>query len=66
MKKYWDKHAKMDDKLFVNRLLCKCGHSNVISIHENKKLCKWCGNYVFKNKQAEFEYRIKERMAKER
>lgn len=37
-----------------------CGHSLHFAKVE-KKICTWCGNYVFKDKKAEFEYRIKTR-----
>lgn len=41
---------------------CKCGHRVVIPKWVDKQLCKWCGNYVFKNEKDEFEYRLKEKM----
>ena len=66
MKKYIDKEALLQDKLKDNNVICKCGHTNTISAKEEKKICKWCGNYVFRNKQKEFEYRLKEKMIKER
>lgn len=66
MKKYIDKEALIQDKLKDNNIKCKCSHVNTLNINEDKKICKWCGNYIFKNKQAEFEYRLKERMVKER
>ena len=39
---------------------CSCGHTVVIFPKEEKKLCKWCNNYVFKNKLDEFKYRFNE------
>jgi len=36
-----------------------CGHTMLIGRKE-KKICTWCGRYVFKDKKKEFEYRIKE------
>ena len=41
---------------------CKCVHS--VDVYEKKKLCTYCGNYVFKNKEDEFKYRLNEKMLK--
>ena len=41
---------------------CKCGH--VVVVTEDKKLCTHCGNYVFRNKEEEFKYRMKEKLTK--
>lgn len=41
---------------------CKCGHS--VLFVTDKKICSHCGNYVFKNKKVEFEYRMKEKLKK--
>lgn len=30
--------------------------------HVDKKLCTYCNKYVFKNKEVEFKYRMKEKM----
>lgn len=39
---------------------CKCGHSVVIYPSEKKlkKICNWCGNYVYVNKKEEFKEKI--------
>lgn len=39
---------------------CKCGRRAVIRYNQDKVLCTWCHRYVFKDKQAEFKYRLKE------
>ena len=62
MRKYVDKQAKLDDLLACNRYKCKCGHTSIIPYNSDKILCKWCHNYVFKDKKAEFMYRVKERI----
>ena len=41
-----------------NRTYCKCGHSIVFSNRRSNKICTWCGRLVFKNKRAEFNYRL--------
>ena len=43
---------------------CRCGHRVVIPKGVDKQLCDWCNNYVFKTKQDEFKYRLKEKMNK--
>ena len=37
-----------------------CGHSCHF-FKMDKIVCDWCGKYVFKTKQAEFEYKLKSR-----
>ena len=36
---------------------CKCGHNAYIYPFEkvNKKICSWCGNYIYVNKKEEFK-----------
>lgn len=51
---------KYSDNLSRYRYKCKCGHKVVIPEWEEKQLCHWCKNYVFKNKKDETLYRIKE------
>lgn len=46
----------------INRVLCKCSHSVIIPFGFDKVVCSWCGNYVFRDKKAEFKYRIKEKI----
>lgn len=43
---------------------CKCGHTVIIPKFVDKQICDWCGKYVFRTKQAEFNYRIKEKLNK--
>lgn len=45
-----------------NRRYCKCGHSVVMLPNQRKKLCSWCGHWIFKTKKDEFLYRVKECM----
>ena len=64
MKKHLDKVSIIMDKLKYNNVKCQCGHTDTMNIREDKMICNWCGNYVFRNKQAEFEYRLRERINK--
>ena len=43
-------HDKMQDFTYK----CKCGHGVVISPKKAKELCKYCGNYVYRNQKEEF------------
>ena len=40
------------------KYLCKV----IIPKWVEKQLCDWCGNYVFKSKEDEFKFRLKEKM----
>ena len=44
---------------------CKCGKKVYIKRNKDKAVCDWCGKYVFKDKKAEFEYRVKEKLKNE-
>lgn len=37
-----------------------CGRKIYIHKDKEKAVCSWCGKYVFKNKENEFRYRMKE------
>lgn len=43
---------------------CKCGHSMLIATKDGKRLCRYCGEYVFINKEAELKFRNKEALIK--
>lgn len=45
---------------------CKCGHSINIPEFVDKKICSWCGCYVFRTPQLEFEYRLKQQMTNQK
>ncbi len=60
-----------DTRYFNERTLIKkkckhCGHTQPIYIMQDKVVCKWCHNYIFKNDLDEFKYRLKEKQIKER
>lgn len=42
------------------KIYCECGHGVVIYPfeHRNKKVCSYCGKYVYTNKQEEFKERL--------
>lgn len=45
-------------RMSENKVKCRCGHSQLVLY--DKQLCRWCGNWVFKNKKEEFKHRVKE------
>lgn len=44
------------------KVQCSCGHKVVMPYWVDKQICTWCKKYVFRNKQDEFNYRMKEKM----
>ncbi len=55
------KMQKLDNDRSIFKRYCKCGHSIVfpISARNNKTICSWCGNYIYKNDYEEFKENIK-------
>ena len=51
---------KKSEEITNHRKKCKCGHSMPMAATTEKAICTWCGNYVFRDKKTEFEYRLKE------
>jgi ribosomal protein S27AE len=45
---------------------CKCGHSVIIANKAGRTICSYCKNLVFRDKETEFKYRLKEKLIKER
>jgi len=59
-------YSRMIDELDKVKYMCKCGHRVLIPARKNKEVCTWCGKYVFKNKQDEFRFRVKEKIRGEK
>ena len=48
-----------------NSIKCKnCGHAMLLG-RKDRRICSWCGNYIYKDDKTEFEYKKKEKMLKE-
>lgn len=45
---------------------CRCGHYTHIYPFEKvtRKICTWCGNYIYANKKDEFKEKLKEAIIK--
>ena len=52
--------TKLFNDASARTMKCNCGHRVIMPIRKDKVICRWCGNYVFKNKRVEFIYRVKE------
>ena len=67
MYKYLDRDpksfSKREKNQSDNKIACKCGHRILMGLEE-RKVCNWCGNYVYRNKEIEFKYKLKEKMMK--
>lgn len=55
--------TKMFNEMSKYIVKCKCSHSVVIT-KQDRVLCTYCGNYVYKNKKIEFRYKLRERLSK--
>ena len=48
------------------RVKCKCGHTCTILDKKGYQICSWCHKFVFINPKVEFEYRMKEKLIREK
>ena len=42
----------------MNKTKCKCGYSMLIPVYVDKLVCKWCGNYVYRDKKDQFKDKL--------
>lgn len=51
--------TKEDTRYFEERakykVRCKCGHTTTMKPTTNKRLCTWCGHYIYREKKDEFK-----------
>ena len=49
-----------------SKLICKhCGcRSNIMPNRQDRVLCNWCNNYVYRTPELEFKYKLKQEMRK--
>lgn len=49
--------SKLSNERTKYKVYCKCGHSMILypCEHKIKKICTWCGNYVYKNDLEKFK-----------
>lgn len=46
------------------KIRCKCGHIMVL-VGKDRKMCRWCGHWVYKSPQIEFRYKLTDKLKKE-
>ena len=47
------------DSYYTNhKVKCKCSHSVFMPYGTDKKICSYCGNYVYRNKEIEFKEKL--------
>lgn len=56
------KIRKLESAIDQITIKCPCGHS--VEVYHDKRICTYCGKYVFKNKEDEFKYRLNEKINK--
>lgn len=52
-----DKASMIYESLEPMKRYCKCGHSLYI-MRGTKRLCEWCGYYVYNTEQDEFREKL--------
>lgn len=64
-KKYkYDTVAKYSDAMEELKVKCSCGHSTVMPVFVNQKICSFCGNIVKNNTKAYFLYKLRKELNK--
>lgn len=60
MKKYreLDDFEKISNMYAEVKVQCKCGHKNVFPYWIDRKVCTWCGYYVYRTPQIEFREKL--------
>ena len=58
---YFEQEKKFFDKICKHRIKCKCSHT-VILINCDRIICSHCGNWIYKNQETEFRYKLAEKM----
>lgn len=61
-----DELDKYNEEINKHKYKCQnCGRKVYIHRTKDKAVCSWCHKYVFKSKEDEFKYRIKEKLRNE-
>lgn len=55
---------KLSDSQTKASIKCNCGHTILMPTKKDKIVCDWCGEYVFKDKETEFRYRMLSKLSK--
>lgn len=55
-------YERRADELDKVKIICSCGHRVIVPMYAKKKLCDWCGYWVYRDKKEEFRDRLKQKM----
>lgn len=58
--KLFNYQKKLDRAYEQNRHHCKCGHSVAIRPKEDRVMCTYCGNWIYRTEEIEKKYKLKE------
>jgi hypothetical protein len=61
-KKDTDWYRNLTNEYDKVKFVCSCGHRVIMPKWVDKRICDWCGRWVFRNKKDEFKYRLQEKM----
>ena len=50
---------KMHDVASNYSVKCECGHTVLVSNRYKRVICKWCGRWVYANKEAKNNMKVK-------
>lgn len=56
---------KIADEKSKATIKCKCGHSKVMP-NADRTICSWCGKWVYRTKEIEFKYKLRETINKKK
>ena len=59
-----EEQKKLDSQRTLMLKKCSCGHTIAI-VFADRTICSHCGKWVYRNKQIEFKYKLKEKMIEE-
>ena len=55
------KQIEKEDKAFSDyKVKCKCSHVIIMTSVKDRVMCDHCGHYVYRDKKAEYKYKMKE------
>ena len=60
----YDRVSKYSDAMEELKVKCTCGHTTVMPVFVDKKICSYCGNIVKNNTKAYFIYKMRKELIK--
>lgn len=59
-----DDPAKYDKAVAEIKAKCKCGHTSVMPVFVDSKICSYCGSIIKNNSRGFFKYRLRKMRGK--